>query len=240
MGAIAAIRSAVFYLAFALWTGAVGIVFSPILLAPRKKIWFVARTWSRGTGLLLRVIVGLKVKLVGFEHVPEGRCIVACKHQSVLETVVLVSLFEDPTYILKESLLRLPVFGLWLRKFAQIPIKREKGRDAMQSIIRHGRVAMDEGRQILIFPEGTRKPVGAPPAYKFGVAKLYDGLNVPVVPAALDAGFFWTPRRFAIRSGTTTIAFMPPIAPGLALPAFMEQLEQTIETRTDALVAAAG
>jgi 1-acyl-sn-glycerol-3-phosphate acyltransferase len=155
---------------------------------------------------------------------------VACKHQSLWETFALVPLFEDPTYILKRELTWIPLFGWYVWKADMVPINRRGGALALVEMNARAKKAVDDGRQILIFPEGTRRPAGAPPAYKFGVAHLYASLGVPCVPVALNSGLFWPRRQFTRRPGTIVVEILEPIAPGLPRDAFFHQMQDQIET----------
>jgi 1-acyl-sn-glycerol-3-phosphate acyltransferase len=131
-----------------------------------------------------------------------------------------------------------PFFGFYLKKTGQVPINRGKRSDAIASMNKAAELAIKEGGQLLIFPEGTRRPVGAPPAYKMGVAHMYEALNTQVVPVAINAGVFWPRRRFRKYPGTVVMEFLPPIQPGMPKEQFLPLLQERIETATDRLVAA--
>lgn len=230
------LRALVFMASFYTWTFLVCVLGLPFMVLPRRRIWWVGRAWGKGGLFLMRHIVGVRLEMRGLENVPDGPLLVASKHQSALETLALYAPFDDPTYILKQELVWVPVFGWWMWKFAQIPIARKKGRRTLDLIAEKGREAVAEGRQILIFPEGTRKAAGAPAQYKFGVVKLYTELGVPCLPVAINAGLFWPRRRLAFTPGVTVMSFLPPIAPGLGGDAFAARLETAIETESDRLL----
>lgn len=225
------LRSSVFQILFYLCTFLMMVLFSPVFLLPKKWGWWVVPTWSRFNLLLLRVVVGLKVEMRGRENIPQGRggYLVASKHQSVWETFALIGSFPDPTYILKRELRWIPIFGWYTAKFNQIPINRGKRAAALSKMMEDARKAIADGRQILIFPEGTRRPVAGEPKYKFGIAHLYKGLNCPVLPVALNAGLYWPRKSWMIYPGTVIVDFLPPIEPGLDPAEFHGKLVETIE-----------
>lgn len=230
------LRSLVFHALFYSVTLAMMIVFSPVLLLPRRWGWWVVPLWSRANLLMLRVIVGLKVEVRGRENIPQGGYIVASKHQSVWETFALIREFPDPTYILKRELRWIPIFGWYTAKYRQIPINRGKRAAALAALLVSAKQAIAEGRQILMFPEGTRRPAGGEPSYKFGIAHLYRDLKCPVLPVALNAGLYWPRKSVRLYAGTVIVEFLPPIQPGLSPAVFHETMVNTIETVSDSLI----
>jgi len=150
----------------------------------------------------------------------------------------MMMLFKDPIFILKRELIWIPFFGWCLSKFKMIPVDRGGRARALAQVTRRAKVELgDNGRQLLIFPEGTRRAAGAEPAYKFGVAHLYAELGLPCVPVALNSGLYWPRRRFLRRPGTIRLEILPPIAPGLDKAAFQALLQERIETASDRLLA---
>jgi 1-acyl-sn-glycerol-3-phosphate acyltransferase len=142
----------------------------------------------------------------------------------------------DFGFILKRELMEIPVFGWYLKGAGQVGIDRGKPAQALASLARQAREEIAHGRQLIIFPEGTRKPAGAPPDYKAGVAYLYAETEAVCVPVALNSGLFWPRHSLAIKPGKVTIAFLEPISPGLDKRAFMELLESRIEAATAELI----
>jgi 1-acyl-sn-glycerol-3-phosphate acyltransferase len=164
--------------------------------------------------------------------------IVAAKHQSFLETFALVTVFRDPVFILKRELTWIPFFGWCLMKMRMIPVDRGGKARALAQVTKRAKTELREnGRQLLIFPEGTRRAPGAPPAYKFGVAHIYGELGLPCVPVALNSGLYWPRRKFLRRPGTIRIEILPPIAPGLDKASFHALIQERIETASDRLLA---
>ena len=230
------LRAFAFQAAFYVWTLLACVFGLPFMLVSRNRAWLFGRTWGRVSLWLLRRITGTRLEMRGLEHVPQGPCIVAAKHQSAMETLALFLPFSDPTYILKHELTRIPLFGWWMRKFRQIPVRRGKGGKRLEQMVDHSRRAVAEGRQILIFPEGTRRRPGEAPQYKYGVTRLYDELGVPCVPVAINAGVFWPRRQIALFPGVAVMQFLPPIPPGLPKAEFAERLESTIEDASNSLL----
>jgi 1-acyl-sn-glycerol-3-phosphate acyltransferase len=230
------LRSLLFNVFMWLWSAILVVVLAPAapFLSP-AAIRRYAAFWMRGIHFGLRRIAGLGFRVEGLEHLPAAPCIIASKHQSSFETVLFHTIRPDLVVGLKEELLRIPLFGWYLRLARNIAIDRGGAAKAMRSLIKGAERAVADGLSILIFPEGNRRPVGAPPDYKPGVAALYKALDVPVVPVALNSGRFWGRRSFAKEPGTITVRFLEPIPPGLERHAFMRLLEERIETATNAL-----
>lgn len=234
---VTALRSLVFLVAFYAVTTLYGVAFLPLLLLPRRVLWrYGVLTWARTTGALLRVICGTRVEIRGRENIPEGPLLIAAKHQSAWETLALLPLFSDAAFIMKRELTYIPVLGWYFARAGMVPVDRGGGLSALKDMTRRARAVVAGGRQILIFPEGTRRPPGAPPDYKFGVSHLYGALGVPCLPVALNSGLYWPRRALTKRAGTIRVDILPPIPPGLGRSAFMTRLESEIETASARLL----
>jgi 1-acyl-sn-glycerol-3-phosphate acyltransferase len=231
------IRSLIFNIAFVINNILWFVLALPTLLLPRKTFFlWVLHPWCWSNLWLHSVICGVKMEFRGRENIPKGGCMVAAKHQSAWETMALAASFPEPRYILKRELMWVPFFGFYLKRTGQVAINRGKRVDAIAAMNRAAALAVAEGGQLLIFPEGTRRPVGAEPTYKQGVAHMYEALNTTVVPVAINAGVFWPRRTFLKYPGTIVMEFLPPIPPGLPKDVFFERLRDTIETATNRLV----
>ncbi|TCT05906.1 lysophospholipid acyltransferase family protein [Aquabacter spiritensis] len=230
------LRSILFQILFYAVTVVYGIVLLPLLVAPRRWLWRGVLLWIRSTLLVLRVTTGIRTEITGRAHIPRGPLLVAAKHQSAWETLALLLLFDDPTFILKRELTWIPIFGWYLARAGMIPVDRGARAQALKTMGERAAAELAKGRQILIFPEGTRRPPGAPPQYKFGVAHLYASLGVPCLPIAHNAGLFW-PRRRALRPGTIRAEILPAIPPGLPKGVFAARLEREIEAASTRLLA---
>ncbi len=232
------LRSLLFDGAFYGLTVLFGIVALPALAGPRALSVRVGRVWAGAVLALLARTVGITCRIRGEAHRPPGPAIYAFKHQSAWETLVLVRLFADPAIIVKRELFGIPIFGWFLARQGMIPIDRRTGAAAVRRTCVAARERLADGRDIVVFPEGTRTRPGAAGRYRPGVAALYRDLSVPVVPVALDSGLYWPRRSFVKRPGCITLAFLPPIAPGLPVRDFLRRLEERIESETARLLEA--
>ncbi len=232
------LRSALFNLLFFGWTAILAIVCLPILLLPRKYLGFLQLFWSRSMLWLLKHVVGITTEIHGREHLPDGACLIASKHQSAWETVAYVTILREPSFVLKREILFIPIFGLYVWKARLVPINRQAGAKALRRMLRSASEAAREARPIVIFPEGTRVAPGCRRSYQAGIAALYQHLNLPVVPVALNSGLFWSRRSFVKWPGRIALEFLPPISPGLNKRNFLAALEKQIETASARLLAA--
>jgi 1-acyl-sn-glycerol-3-phosphate acyltransferase len=232
-------RSLLFNVLFYVTTTAFVVLGSPLLLAPRRWAMIGLRTHARFELFLLRVIVGTRFELRGADKLPPGACLVASKHQSAWETFALIPLFRDPALLMKRELFYIPFHGWFSKKFEMIPVDRDKGPSALRRMLREAKLRVAAGREIIIFPEGTRRAPGATPDYKTGVVLLYDALGVPCVPVALNSGLFWPRRSLTRRPGTIVVEFLDPIPPGLGRAEFLARLERAIEGASNRLLAEA-
>ncbi len=229
------LRALLFNITYLAWTAAIHIVCTPLLLGPRSWVQAAGRLWIHVIFWLLRTLVGLDYRETGLENKPTGPAIVASKHQSAWETLYLTLALSHPAFILKKELLWLPLFGWYLRKVGMIAVDRSGKATALKRMIRQAETAFAAGRQVVIFPEGTRVIPGQRKPYQPGIAALYSQLKVPVVPVALNSGLFWGRQSFLKRSGTITVQYLPAIPPGLDRKSFMRELESRIETAANAL-----
>lgn len=232
-------RSLVFNVLFYVTTTMFVVIGSPLLFAPRRWAMWALAIHSRFELWLLKLIVSTTLEVRGQEKLPRSACLVACKHQSAWETFALIPLFRDPALLMKRELFWIPFHGWFSHKFEMIPVDRDKGPAALRRMLREAKGRIVDGRQIIIFPEGTRRAPGAPPDYKTGVILLYDALGVPCVPVALNSGLFWPRRSFTRRPGTIVVEFLDPIPPGLPKAEFLKRLTEAIETASNRLLAEA-
>jgi 1-acyl-sn-glycerol-3-phosphate acyltransferase len=203
----------------------------------RTAMLDVARFWTRTNLWLLRAICGIKVEFRATEKIPAGPLIVACKHQSIWETFALLMILPDPAYIMKRELMWIPFFGWYTWKAGMIGINRSRGTQALAQMTEHARAELARMRQIVIFPEGTRRPPGAPPRYKHGVAHLYTSLDARCLPIALNSGLFWPRRSWLRYPGTIRVEALDAIPAGLSKDAFFAKIQDEIETATARLIA---
>lgn len=207
---------------------------------PPAATMVCARSWAKSSLYLHELITGARVEVRGVARIPEGPVLVAAKHHSAWETMALLLFFPKATYIFKRELLFVPLFGLHLLKAQQVPINRGNRSEAMASITRGVKKAMERGRQVLIFPEGTRRPAGAKPSYRFGVARIYETLHQPCVPVAMTSGLAWPRNTFLHYPRRIILEFLEPIPGDLAPQVFFEQMQKSIEEGTNRLLAEVG
>jgi len=232
------VRSLVFSALFYINITVRMIVALPAILLPYRFLHGVLRHYASSTLWFLRVVCGTTVEWRGREKLPaDGPYIVACKHQSLWETFALFTVLPDPTYVLKRELIWLPLFGWLATKARMIPIDRGSHAKALASMIAAARREAARRRQIVIFPEGTRRPLGAKPHYLPGVAFLYAELGLPCVPVALNSGLFWPRRSLRRYPGTVLVEVLYPIPPGLDKREFLSRLQKVTEEATARLVA---
>jgi 1-acyl-sn-glycerol-3-phosphate acyltransferase len=233
------VRSLIFAAVFYLGTAAFLIAGSPLLLCPRAWAMAGLRAHARASLWALRVIAGTRMEVRGLDRLPDAPYLVAAKHQSAWDTFALVPLFRDPALVMKAELGWIPLYGWFSLKFAHILVKRGRAAVALKALIRDARARAAGRREILIFPEGTRRAPGAAPDYKPGVVALYEGLDLPCVPLALNSGLFWPRRQLLRYPGTIVVEILEPLPPGMPRAQFKREIEQRIETATNRLIAEA-
>jgi 1-acyl-sn-glycerol-3-phosphate acyltransferase len=214
------------------------IFWTPLyFLSPRRRAWFVPKFWSRTSLWLYRVIAGTGNDISGMENLPSGSFILAPKHQSFWDAIAFFPYLDDPLYILKRELTWIPFFGWYILKMRMIPVNRGNRSTALRAVVKATRAELARNpRQLIIYPEGTRRAPGDAPAYKYGIVELYNQLGLPVVPVAHVAGLYWPRRKFLRYPGTIRARFLPAIPPGLGKEAFMKRLIAETEAGCDALL----
>ena len=229
------VRALAFNLAFFAWTAILGTVGLPFLFTPRAVTMRFGRFWAASVLALLRLIVGLDHEIRGLDRIPRGGCIIAMKHQSAWDTLILPVVLGDPAIVLKRELLLVPFFGWYAARAGSIAIDRKAGAGALRRMLLKARPVAAAGRPIVIFPEGTRVAPRERRSYHPGVAALYQALALPLVPAAVNSGLYWGRRSFVKRKGRIILEFLEPIPHGRTRPRLMAELERRIETATAAL-----
>jgi 1-acyl-sn-glycerol-3-phosphate acyltransferase len=231
-----ALRSLLFNLCFFGWAVLSALLFAPLFVASPQAARRAGRPWANVSLWLARVICGIRHDISGREYITDAPVIYACKHQSAWDTIIFLKLLRAPAYVLKRELLWLPFWGWYLWRMRMIAIDRKSGASSIKNMIRESRKALDSGRTIVIFPEGTRTAPGEPPHYQPGILALYHQLGVPVIPIALNSGLYWGKNAFHKHAGTIRMQFLPPIPPGLGKQEFMETLQTRIETASQTLL----
>ncbi len=231
-------RSLLFNLGFFGVTTLLALLLFPALLLPRHIFLRTVRLWARAVDGLLVHVVGASIEVRGAERL-QGPCLVACKHQSAWETIALNRIIADPCFVLKRELTWIPFFGWYLLKTGQVAVNRSAGPRALKAMLHDAAKAVERGRQLVIFPEGTRVPPGESRPYHPGVAALYRHLDVPVVPVAVNSGLTWGRRAFLKQPRRVILSVRESIPPGLDRSAFMSRLQNAIEGESRALEAEA-
>ena len=231
------LRSLIFNVFYYLITAIMAVAALPIFIfSPERGGGWVIRLWASIEICLLQATVGTRLVIRGVENLPPGGALVAAKHQSMFETFALFTLLDRPSFVMKRELARIPLWGWYAIRAGTIAVGRDEGTSALRQLAVDVGKAITRGRKVVIFPEGTRRPPGAEPDYKGGIAHLYRKTGAHVVPVALNSGLFWPRRRFSRYPGTLVIAFLPPIAPGLKSREFMTRLEGEIEAASTELL----
>jgi 1-acyl-sn-glycerol-3-phosphate acyltransferase len=230
------LRSAAYQIAFLIWTAALGIAGLPLLPGPRRAMMRFGTFWSAGNLAILKFCTGLGYELRGRENLPIGPAIIAMKHQSAWDTFAAPVLFYDSAAVIKRELGWIPIYGWYVMKAGSIAVDRGAGARALKRMLAAAARIKEEGRKIVIFPEGTRGAVGETRPYLPGVAALYQYLDLALVPVAVNSGLFWKRRGFLRRPGTVLVEILPAIAPGLDRHEMMARLQAAIESATSRLV----
>lgn len=231
------VRSLVFNLSMYVAMAVMAVGFLPLALASREGARLACRAYCRFVIWTARWMVGLRVEVRGVPPVEE--VLVAAKHQSFFDILVIFGAMPRPKFIMKRELLFAPILGQYAWRIGCVPVNRGKRGQAIAKMLSDvARGAADPG-QLVIYPQGTRVAPGVKMPYKVGTALLYDQLGQPCVPVATNIGVFWPKRAILRKPGTAVVEFLPPLPPGMPREAFLAELERQIEGRSDALIAAA-
>lgn len=222
------VRSLLFNIAVFGWSIFLLIAFIPMIFLPRGAMLSASRFWTRSIFWLHKKILKLDYEFRGREHLPDGPFIVASAHQSAWDTIAYFTVLSDPVFVLKKELYRIPMFGLYSRKLEMIAIDRSAGARAARRMIASVSDRLAAGRQVLIFPGGTRSAPHEVVPLKAGIGALYRRCGVPVVPVSLNSGWFWGRRSFLKKPGKILVEFHEPIPPGLDTDAFDALLSERI------------
>jgi 1-acyl-sn-glycerol-3-phosphate acyltransferase len=219
--------NAIFFPATALLT----ILVTPLVFGPPRWILWCQAKWAWGVVWLLRCVCGIHLRIEGREHLPQGgAALLASKHQSAFDTIIWLGLLPAPAYVMKRELFAIPFYGWLSRASGMIGVDRGAGPSAMRGLMRDGRAAAKAGRQVVIFPEGTRMAPGMTVPFQPGVAALAAVMKLPVIPVATNSGLCWSRRSFFKRRGTIVLRILEPISAGLPREALLTELRTRIAT----------
>ncbi len=231
-------RSFLFNVAFYGFTALIAVLCLPLLIIPaRKPLVLVLHYWAKGIVLLMRLLAGIRIEYRGKDHIPaKGPALLAGKHQSYADGILVLAVIPDIAVVAIKVLLKYPIIGSMLKKLEMIMVDTCGGGKERNGLAERAEKAYARGRPILIYPEGQLVPVGEKAPYKNGIYHLYANLDLPVVPIASNIGLCWSQRNWRKTPGCAVVEFLPPIPAGYDKNAFMERLEQIIETATAKLV----
>lgn len=228
------VRSAVFWLWQILCTLILG---GPVILVGLFSFrwgYMLAIAWNRANIWGLKYICGVHWQIDGKENIPDQPCVVLSKHQSTWETYFLPTLFYPGVYVAKRSLLWIPIFGWALYVLKFIMIDRKSGRSAIHQMCEQAADRLSKGRWVIVFPEGTRRPVGAEPSYRIGGAMIAQNVPTNVLPVAMNAGEFWPRLGFIKWPGTITVSIGPVItSEGKTAAQILAETQEWIEGRME-------
>lgn len=233
------IRSLIFNIYFPIWTALVSVLLSPLLFTNARISAIAGRIWAEGVVIGLHLICGLKFEIRGKENLPPEPFILASKHQSAWDTAIFLKLLDAPAYILKKELLSIPFFGQFLKTMQMVPIDRSGGTKALKQMQNDVKDRIANKRSVIIFPEGTRTAPGIRIKHQPGIAFLYKDVDAPIIPVALNSGYFWGKGTFPKKPGTIIIEYMPAVDKGLDRKKFTKALEDAIEDKSAELLAEA-
>lgn len=209
------------------------LFYTPLTLVRSEAALWGVRTWCRYAIWSARWMVGLRGEIRGTP--PDGPALIAAKHQSFFDIILLVSALPQPRFIMKRELLRTPIVGWYAVRIGCVPVDRGRGREAVAKMVRDVERGAARAGQLIIYPQGTRVAPGTIVPYKTGAGALYDELGATCVPVATNVGFFWPKSGLARWPGTGVVEFLPPIPPGRTPEAFMEEVERVVEAASDEL-----
>jgi 1-acyl-sn-glycerol-3-phosphate acyltransferase len=222
------------YLAMAV----IAVVFAPWALVSRHGARVACKTFCRWTIASLRLLTGLKSEVRGTP--PAGEALIAAKHQSFLDIILIFNAVPAGKFIMKRELMFTPFLGQYALRIGCVPVDRGKRGAAIAKMKADVEAGSAEPGQLIIYPQGTRVAPGATKPYKVGTGLLYEQLAQPCHPVAANVGLFWPKRGILRKPGLAVVEFLPPIAPGLPVAEFMTRLETDVETQSNRLMAEAG
>lgn len=236
--AIQWLRSLVFTIQAYGMMAVMALAFLPWALVDRRGAFAAVRVWTNWVRWTAGWMIGLKSEIRG--EVPQGEVMIAAKHQSFFDIILIANALPRPKFIMKKQLIWAPFVGLYALRIGCVAVDRGKRGAAIKAMVDGVKSGATEPGQLIIFPQGTRVAPGESLPYKVGVGVLYQEMGAPVVPVACNVGVFWPRRRLYRAPGLAVIEFLPAIQPGLPLRDFLSEVEQAVESRSDALMTEAG
>ena len=197
--------------------------------SPEMTLKLSYRPVTRWLIFCLKYLAGIDHKITGLENIPSNQVIIGCNHQSAWETFIFSILFDNLAIVVKKELLKKPIAGLYFKRLGCIPVDRESPVKAIKTLLKSGKEAYENGKSILIFPNGTRSSADEHVEYKSGIFALYKTLGIPVIPVHVNSGKYWARNSFKKNPGTINLDFKPPIMPELEKEEFFKTFEKDME-----------
>ena len=205
------------------------IVFLPSLLMPKNITIFGGKILGHWSKICLKLFLSTKIEIIGKENILNSeKFFIACTHQSAFETFYLQAIFKGPKFILKKELIKIPIFGWYLKKIGSIPVERNKISKEKINFIDTIKILSQDNRPIVIFPQGTRTNPNERPNFKKGVARIYQELNINCLPVTINSGEVWPKNGNLSKNKKITITILKPIKPGLEGKLFLNSLQNTM------------
>ena len=205
------------------------IVFLPSLLMPKNITIFGGRILGHWSKICLKLFLSTKIEIIGKENILNSeKFFIACTHQSAFETFYLQAIFKGPKFILKKELIKIPIFGWYLKKIGSIPVERNKISKEKINFVDTIKILSQDNRPIVIFPQGTRTNPNDRPDFKKGVARIYQELNISCLPVTINSGEVWPKNGNLSKNKKITITILRPIKPGLEGKLFLNSLQNTM------------
>ncbi|MCA0204507.1 MAG: 1-acyl-sn-glycerol-3-phosphate acyltransferase [Proteobacteria bacterium] len=214
------------------------IAFLPWALVDRRGAWAAVHAWTGWVRWTASWMIGLKSEVRG--PVPQGEVMIAAKHQSFFDIILLCNVLPRPKFIMKKQLVWTPILGWYALRIGCVPVDRGRRGAAIKAMVEQVNAGTVEPGQLIIFPQGTRVAPGVEAEYKVGVAVLYQELGAPVIPVACNVGVFWPRQAIYRKPGLAVVEFLPEIPAGKPMRDFLAEVREVVETRSNTLMAEAG
>ena len=229
------IRNFLFSFLFFSGIAFISIIFLPSLLLPQKITLFGGKLMGYWSQYCLKIILSTKIIIKGKDNIiNDEKFFIACSHQSMFETFFLQTVFNSPVFILKNELIRIPIFGWYLKKIGSISIKRDKiTKDNLNFFEDISEIIQSSKRPIVIFPQATRVLPQDRPPFKKGASRIYEKLNILCQPVAINSGYVWPKKGLKKSNKVITVSILKPIEPGLNKEEFLQKLEKNIYDELD-------
>jgi len=231
------IRSFLFSIFFFLGIILISIIFIPSFFLPQKVVLFGGKIMGHWSSLCLRIFLSTKIIIQGKENIiTNEKFFIACSHQSMFETFYLQTIFNSPIFILKKELVKIPIFGWYLKKIGSISINRNKTtKENLGFFEQISRLINISNRPLIIFPQGTRLSPEDRPPFKKGSGRIYEELKIKCQPVAINSGYIWPKKGLKKANLTLTISILNPIEPGMNRDLFLKKLQEDIYSELDKL-----